>query len=918
MSTRTYNVPTVNAVHLEEDELQYECTIRNMTENGEPDELANHPNRAALSRAECVNYLIEGEVQAGTEMMNMGVWPDEATEEEIQREVDKCLTMSREITRSVANHHILRDDFEPQEAPMLASRLRHYELRLQRLPKTRLSAGQTLSVNHQLTITSEAYMMLNGLVRFHKNGHATLSASGTENDTREPTVEWEESNNTDGAGTPTTESSGGSTTHNSNATGGNATGTADGSGNLGGQNGDTGSGFGNPNHNSTATEAATGNNQPGQQPPNGSTPSHINNGHNETPIDPPRENTSVPDTATTTTPPRQTQGGNRAPSTPFPTPGDMMNHVQRMMREMLNDTLANGNWVPTTANPAFASTEHRPRIPTNTHQTAQNGNQQPLNMQRPQNGPVINNRNAGSNRPPVAQTNHVTFATQPTVIDPSNSNVSPQPPLWNEYDGYEMYRNRYGHRAFGSERDATDNAPVNRNAPPMQADTMSGRSRNATFSQNPMPNNMNPPPREPQRRPTQSHYQSADPNRYGHMALGSERENSFSRNTGPMPYARGRAAPVNQNMPQAAIAAGTPSHFSPFHGMNTFPSPNQSHMTHTPSQVAYHGQQLLQKYMGNRKFDGYDGDYSKTVSLDEFIMLLLQYQKHTHNSDQEVLNHLTPYMTGHAFRWWMNRHQRIFTLAEFERELRIRFVRKPGEPSDVAMEFMNRRQGKDEDLLDYIDEMEKLLLRCPGLFSEWKKIQIIVDNANDLDNRSLMARDYQTLEDLLQFAGYLVRNRPYKPQNRFDRLNKFDKRLERPRSFKRVDALETASHQEDSETEDHETEELSDDSDTAQAIVDAVKALWTQKGRKTDKPPQRGQSSDGKPDQASSIRPKKGNEPIICANCGLWGHASSRCEAPKTLHCYGCGQPGVFRNQCEFCSKPGVEQTSKNDSAGLR
>lgn len=392
--------------------------------------------------------------------------------------------------------------------------------------------------------------------------------------------------------------------------------------------------------------------------------------------------------------------------------------------------------------------------------------------------------------------------------------------------------------------------------------------------------------------PTESLWQPYDGHglyreRHGHTILGSEREASQTD---------GRHT-TNVTRPSPFWNATYPNID---HGVST----NSQNTATTLSK--FHSQQMLQRYLANRKFDGGQGDPSKSVPIDEFVQLLKQFQKTAGLSDQEVLYHLTPCVTGKAFTWWVNQQARIQSLAVFERELRSRFGRKASEPSDVVVEFFLRRQGKDEDLLDYIDEMEKLLTRCPGVFAEWKKIRTIVDNANEQDNRILVTRDFATVEELTQYASYLARNRPYKG---VAKTREAEKRAERSRSNRRVDAMQA----EGENASNHDSGESADETDEFDAVVNVLKTAWSNKFNRSGgkSVPKRTEKERDKP---VNIRPKKGTEPTICANCGIWGHSSVSCDAPKTLHCYDCGQPGVVKSRCEFC-KEKEDQSPKNGQA---
>lgn len=76
-----------------------------------------------------------------------------------------------------------------------------------------------------------------------------------------------------------------------------------------------------------------------------------------------------------------------------------------------------------------------------------------------------------------------------------------------------------------------------------------------------------------------------------------------------------------------------------------------------------------------------------------------------------------------------------------------------------------------------------------------------------------------------------------------------------------------------------------------------------------------------KPKDTRSFKKSSGNErpvdvrsqsahPIICTNCLKWGHSHQSCNDPKITRCWGCGQEGVTKLNCNQCNG---NQTAKND-----
>lgn len=136
--------------------------------------------------------------------------------------------------------------------------------------------------------------------------------------------------------------------------------------------------------------------------------------------------------------------------------------------------------------------------------------------------------------------------------------------------------------------------------------------------------------------------------------------------------------------------------------------------------------QLLQNWLNCWKFEGSKtGDFYLT--LDDYCQSLRFYKLWSGHSDELILRCISVSLTGRALTWWSNIFDKFSSLDEFEEQLRLRFSIE-----HTHERFINdRRQYKNEDLLDYIDQKLYHMQRPSCTYSclpDEKKISIIIDS----------------------------------------------------------------------------------------------------------------------------------------------------------------------------------------------
>lgn len=438
---------------------------------------------------------------------------------------------------------------------------------------------------------------------------------------------------------------------------------------------------------------------------------------------------------------------------------------------------------------------------------------------------------------------------------------------------------------------------TNQYAPP--GANMFGIPRSSTFT---VPNGTTPLPRAPAMAQSQNAYGPANPN----------------ANRPPIPP---RTGIFSQNHPQnqRQTASGMNSFTTGNHAYHPATTPFPYGVNEDPLQLNEHpevnswtqsvnmnpcqAQQFLGRILANRKYEGDQTDAKLFVSLEEFISLVRQYKISTGYGDRTILGQISTFMTGAAFTWWQTNGHRLVTLDEMEARLRTRFERQATDPMSVMLSFVSRKQGRDEDLLDYIDEMRQKLLRCPEV-PEALAIEKIVDNTNETYNRILSSRPYASITHLVQHAEYLMRGKP----KRTAQPAKSDKKppYVRPKIFtvESVDECETESTK---EMDDNGNQVEWDDNEQAEFVAAVTKFM--NRGRKPIQktPNKRFESGTRAKPFSTEIGTDAVNRdsgPRVCGNCLRFGHVYAMCPEEKKIRCYGCGAPDEFKSNCLNCNGP--------------
>lgn len=171
---RQHSIPTISAIHLEEDELEYELMIRNLNTDPAADE---------QSLVDRLNAAINREIEDETDPVSIGPWNDNAEEEEVNAEIILCQEKVFELHGQVTDQYTGFNwaDFPATDSPATASRIRHYECRLRRLPDLTSRPMWKRCYDVTLKTIDRAYLALATLVSFRTNGQPSVRRDERQN-----------------------------------------------------------------------------------------------------------------------------------------------------------------------------------------------------------------------------------------------------------------------------------------------------------------------------------------------------------------------------------------------------------------------------------------------------------------------------------------------------------------------------------------------------------------------------------------------------------------------------------------------------------------------------------------------------------------------------------------------------------------
>lgn len=310
-------------------------------------------------------------------------------------------------------------------------------------------------------------------------------------------------------------------------------------------------------------------------------------------------------------------------------------------------------------------------------------------------------------------------------------------------------------------------------------------------------------------------------------------------------------------------------------------------------------QQALRRWLHNRDFNGETTvDDKSTICADTFLTRLREYHQSQRTKDRVILQNVAQSLTGQASKWWEGNKHFIVTLADFEEQVRLRFAPETRDPRRITAAFYNRKQGPDEFLLNYLDDMFQLYSRIRDRLTEAEAIDIIVEGVNDRYTPTFVERAPTTLLQLRTLCTNLVAKKPRPTKKQYTAPTADVRKPHFQRKIHELEVVEETVTDEDTESE--EIERLNEIAAMQKYTELAKRAA----ARKTAKPaivPSAVAEKLPNPIPDNLFKGRNGEKQTRCWNCFSWGHNHYACPFEMKLFCYGCGAPDVHIDDCKMC-----------------
>lgn len=300
----------------------------------------------------------------------------------------------------------------------------------------------------------------------------------------------------------------------------------------------------------------------------------------------------------------------------------------------------------------------------------------------------------------------------------------------------------------------------------------------------------------------------------------------------------------------------------------------------------------LKQFLSNRMYDGMIVD-KMHMGVEDFILALDMYARSSPDAEATIMRNMASLLQGKALRWWSTQINNIHTFGDFVQQLRGRFATYTSDRHGLIAAVYDRKQQKDESLADFVDEMLAMMANVSDTFDPETQIRIIVRNSSVEYQGRLVGHTYATIGDFTNFANEL---------SHIARVNE----NKTTRSDKKQTTLVKKIHATEVNQSGSESENESEDERSIEVLATVLKKAFGKKfGPKT---------AAGRSDFRNSSRPRVENGRRCVCNCQPATNPTNRSE----VNCYGCGAPGVYKNECVVCqSKGNAASTSKNELPSL-
>lgn len=298
----------------------------------------------------------------------------------------------------------------------------------------------------------------------------------------------------------------------------------------------------------------------------------------------------------------------------------------------------------------------------------------------------------------------------------------------------------------------------------------------------------------------------------------------------------------------------------------------------------------LKQFLSNRYFDGSVIDKTH-MGAEDFILSLSMFARSAPGAESTIINNMASLLSGKALVWWSNEVNNITTFGEFTQSLRCRFATYTSDRHGMIAAIYDRKQKKNEPLSDFVDTMLSMMAQVPDVFDADAQVRTITRNADPECRKHLIGRVYRTIRDFTQYVNELAH---------ITNTTTESTRLEKKSHFvsKKVHAIEMVNESEDDSSSDAE-----DGNRALEVLATAFQKVFGHKARGSAKPDRVGRKQPH--EMSHEMQRNK-------SNCSCAHNQMNAKSSKPGVSCYGCGAPGVYKNECTTCQSKPAAEPSKN------